>query len=215
MTRSWVSEKTVDELSLVREPTKASRSYSLTDSLAAPLQQTSIPPPPPPTSSVSLTTSTQALRSSSGSLTSGSTSSDNSRPLSLEDEGQQEDLDKKSSSFWLFGRKSVDQVPYATLHRSPRHFSFEELNGKKPSLSDCRMQREGSQNSLTIFRKDFWKNTQQKQTDLQKKGPSSSTATDYRQVTNKNLKHVLGSPHPLDQSPSSELPDFQWEYSCN
>lgn len=198
----------MDELSLVREPTKTSRSYSLTDSLAAPLQQSSSVPPPP-TSSTSLTTSTQVLRSSSGSMTSGSTSSNNSRPMSLEDEGQQDEMDKKSNSFWLFGRKSVDNnLQYGTLHRSPRHFSFEELNGKKPAINDCRMQREGSQSSLTIFRKDFWKNAQQKH---ERKGnnpsPSSSTVTEYRQITNKNLKNVLSSPHPLDSSS-----EFQWEY---
>lgn len=171
LTRSWVSEKTVDELSLVREPTKTARSYSVTDSLAC--QPSSVIPPI--TSSVSLTTTT---RSSSGSLTS---SSSNSRPLSLEDELEQDELERKSSTtgFWLFGRKSADQGylksssssdSLGTMQRSPRHFSFEELNNtamiKSNSLkqstlsidSTQRMQREGSQSSLsTLFRKDFWK----------------------------------------------------------
>lgn len=130
---------------------------------------------PPITSSVSLTTTT---RSSSGSLTS---SSSNSRPLSLEDELDQDELERKSSTtgFWLFNRKSSDQGylkssssndSFGTMQRSPRHFSFEELNNaaiiKSNSLkqstlstdSTQRMQREGSQSSLsTIFRKDFWK----------------------------------------------------------
>lgn len=170
MTRSWVSEKTVDELSLVREPTKTARSYSVTESLANPPNSAT----PPITSSVSLTTTT---RSSSGSLTS---SSSNSRPISLEDELEDE-LERKSSvtttGFWLFNRKSSDQGclkpcndSFGTMQRSPRHFSFEELNNAamiksqslKPSTlsndSTHRMQREGSQSSLsTIFRKDFWK----------------------------------------------------------
>ncbi|KAG2197163.1 hypothetical protein INT47_009470 [Mucor saturninus] len=166
LTRSWVSEKTVDELSLVREPTKTARSYSVTESLAnGPTSAT-----PPITSSVSLTTTT---RSSSGSLTS---SSSNSRPISLEDELEQDEMERKSSTstgFWLFNRKSTDagylksNDSFGTMQRSPRHFSFEELNNaamiKSQSLkpyndSTHRMQREGSQSSLsTIFRKDFWK----------------------------------------------------------
>lgn len=173
----------MDELSLIREPAKTARSYSVTD---VPNQQT--PPPPPITSSVSLTTSA-TTRSSSGSLTTSSSS--NSRPLSIEDEEdsqQQGDeftlVERKASTggFWLFGRKSADQGylkdggGFGTLQRSPRHFSFEELNStvltssatvrlkkQSPALSidssTVRMQREGSQGSLasSIFRKDFWK----------------------------------------------------------
>lgn len=187
LTRSWVSEKTVDELSLVREPTK--RSFSVTDSLAsAPAftscSSTTLPAPPPITSSVSLTTTT---RSSSGSLTS---SSSNSRPLSLDDDADDEIIERKGSiggggGFWLFGRKSVDQghhkssnEQFGTLTRSPKHFSFEDLHNnaaattrgnsmkkQQSSLSidsnTVKMQREGSQSSLasSIFKKDFWKNS--------------------------------------------------------
>jgi hypothetical protein len=176
----------VDELSLLREPTKTARSSSVTD---VPQQQNQ-PQPPRMTSSVSLTTTTTTTtRSSSGSLTS---SGSNSRPLSLEDELDRQQnsdefllVERKASTggFWLFGRNSVDQgylkdgsSGFGTLQRSPRHFSFEDLNSTTSSSSatvklkkqvstlsidssTVRMQREGSQNSLasSIFRKDFWK----------------------------------------------------------
>ncbi|KAF1796339.1 ras guanine nucleotide exchange factor domain-containing protein [Mucor lusitanicus] len=302
LTRSWVSEKTVDELSLVREPTK--RSVSVTDSLASSShhyhhasQQQTPPPPPPPlmTHSVSLTTHEQGgLRSSSGSFTSGGSNSSNSRPISLEDEQQQHQhehdmLDRKNTGFWLFGRKSADQgylketSAYGTMQRSPRHFSFEDLNAntttgsRKPSSSaitaldgTCRMHREGSQGSLasSIFRKDFWKGNsggggndkqvQQRapllsfhsdplflqQQQQQRKGSgsvlvhpspstscSTSTSVASKPLTNKNLRHVLSSPHPLDApssttttaslktatsttsttTPSSEISSFTWD----
>ncbi|CEP11506.1 hypothetical protein [Parasitella parasitica] len=303
LTRSWVSEKTVDELSLVREPTK--RSFSVVDSLSTQQNQQLPPAPPPLTSSVSLTTATDQqqqqqqqqggiLRSSSGSFTSGGSNSSNSRPISLEDDQQEaEILDKKNTGFWLFGRKSADQgylkeaSTYGTMQRSPRHFSFEDLNRKQhatiPSISPqenstsstFRMNREGSQSSLAsaIFRKDFWKggNQQQQQQPkgplmsfnsdpslMQRKGssassvsvhlspstsasalPSSAVATtdasvsntaasssssSNRPLNNKNLRHVLSSPHPLDLSssnspttagpaatPLSEISSFNWD----
>jgi hypothetical protein len=194
----------VDELSLVREPTK--RSQSVTESTTP--QFSNFPPVPPPiATSVSQTTTNSTLggpRSSSGSLTSAGSTSSNSRPISLEDDLEQEsaaaatDSSKKpnTGSFWLFGRKSVDHgylkgssqpavvvESYGTMQRSPRHFSFEELNAvasstKKHSTisaatfhhhlqqlensngsSSFRMHREGSQGSLasSIFRKEFWK----------------------------------------------------------
>ncbi|RCH96593.1 hypothetical protein CU098_005318, partial [Rhizopus stolonifer] len=222
LTRSWVSEKAVDELSLVREPTKTMRSYSATESLS--LQQGKsmscenmmlalATTPPVLATSISLTTSSSfgGTRNSSGSLTSGGTmSSNNSRPVSLEDDEdkQENDLDKKvpTSSFWLFGRKSVDNghPNIGTMHRSPRHFSFDELNeSKKPNIKSSvvssgsqpytttdigtfRIHREGSQGSLSIFRKDFWKSnhTQRFQTD---------SYQDSGQMSN-----ILTSPHPLD-----------------
>ncbi|GAN07877.1 hypothetical protein MAM1_0180d07381 [Mucor ambiguus] len=289
LTRSWVSEKTVDELSLVREPTK--RSVSVTESLAsshhhhASQQQTPPPPPPLMTNSVSLTTHDQqqqsGLRSSSGSFTSGGSNSSNSRPISLEDEQQQHEnemLDKKNTGFWLFGRKSADQgylkeaSAYGTMQRSPRHFSFEDLNAnmtsrKQPSATTtldgtCRMHREGSQGSLasSIFRKDFWKggggssssnDKQQLQQRVpllsfysdpsfmpqQRKGSSSvlvhpspstssstTTSVASKPLNNKNLRHALSSPHPLDSpsatlktatsattTPSSEISSFTWD----
>ncbi|KAK4511849.1 uncharacterized protein ATC70_003848 [Mucor velutinosus] len=284
LTRSWVSEKTVDELSLVREPTK--RSVSVTDSLASShhhhhASQHQVPPPPPPlmTHSVSLTTHDQqqqqqgGLRSSSGSFTSGGSNSSNSRPISLEDEQHENDvLDRKNTGFWLFGRKSADQgylkeaSAYGTMQRSPRHFSFEDLNAnattrKQPSAvttldGTCRMHREGSQGSLasSIFRKEFWKGSNGNNNDkqqLQQRAPllsfhsdpsfmqqrkgsssmlvhpspstSSSTTTSVasKPMNNKNLRHVLSSPHPLDSpsataasttaTPSSEISSFSWD----
>lgn len=241
------------------------------------------------TQSVSLTTHDQqqqqgGLRSSSGSFTSGGSNSSNSRPISIEDEQQHESdmLDKKNTGFWLFGRKSADQgylkeaSAYGTMQRSPRHFSFEDLNAnttanrKQPNLSSAvttldgtyRMHREGSQGSLasSIFRKDFWKSggnnndKQQQQQQQQQRAPllsfhsdpsfmpqqrkgsssvlvhpslstSSSTSTTLSSATskplnNKNLRHVLSSPHPLDSpatasskltTPSSEISSFNWD----
>ncbi|KAI8640497.1 ras guanine nucleotide exchange factor domain-containing protein [Parasitella parasitica] len=315
LTRSWVSEKTVDELSLVREPTK--RSFSVADSLSSHQNQQVPPTPPPLTSSVSLTTTDQhhqqqqqggILRSSSGSFTSGGSNSSNSRPISLEDDQQEaEVMDKKNTGFWLFGRKSADQgylketSAFGTMQRSPRHFSFEDLNRKQhatiPSISSqennssgtFRMNREGSQSSLAsaIFRKDFWKGGSQQQQQQHSKGPltsfnsdpslmqrkgstassvsvhlspstsssalftasavaaasaatSGNTATaaaaaaaatvtpspssSNRTLNNKNLRHVLSSPHPLDLSsstsptavapattPLSEISSFNWD----
>ncbi|GAA5795131.1 hypothetical protein HPULCUR_000483 [Helicostylum pulchrum] len=241
LTRSWVSEKTVDELSLVREPTKTARSYSITDSLASPIANAL----PPITSSVSLTTTT---RSSSGSMTS---SSSNSRPLSLEDELDQEDLDRKSSTtgFWLFGRKTNDSnclkpcgsnESFGTMQRSPRHFSFEEISSNNMVKSSSfkqgtiTMQREGSQNSLSIFRKDFWKGGTTSNRNpllnfnsdpsllssagIQRKGsssslihPSPSSSTDTSNFHQKKL--LVASPHPLDSTctPLSEISSFNWD----
>ncbi|KAI8354125.1 ras guanine nucleotide exchange factor domain-containing protein [Choanephora cucurbitarum] len=188
LTRSWVSEKTVDELSLAREPTKTTRSHSATESLAfhqgksiSCENMSSSSQPPILTTSHSLTTT---VRDSSGSLTS-SESSNPSRPESMEEviekhehESTSEKKPIPTGSFWLFGRKSVDQkseIGMGTMQRSPRHFSFDELNDTKKqtklpsSTISCpsdayRMHREGSQGSLSIFRKEFWKhqNNQQK-----------------------------------------------------
>ncbi|KAG1467887.1 hypothetical protein G6F56_004157 [Rhizopus delemar] len=134
LTRPWVNEKAVDELSALREPTKANAVM---------------------TSSVSLTTT----RSSSSSMTSSSTGP--SRPLSLEDD-EEDYFDKKTSGFRLFGRKSTDRPieQFATLHRSPRHFSFDEINVEEPDENTCMKKRcpGTNQGSLAIFRKDFWKN---------------------------------------------------------
>jgi hypothetical protein len=285
-------------LSLVREPTK--RSIFATDSLSSHHHHQQLPPQPPPliTASVISTKNDQqqqeqeqkqqgGLRRSSGSFTSGGSNSSNSRPISLEDEQQQENemMDKKNTGFWLFSRKSTDQgylketSAYGTMQRSPRHFSFEDLNSNRkqhttiPSLSQensggaFRMHREGSQGSLasSIFRKDFWKggNQQQQQHQhqqqrnpltsfnsdpslMQSKGsaassvlvhPSLSTsstststsvviASSNRPLNNKNLKHVLSSPHPLDvpstkteittiptttTTPLSEISTFSWD----
>jgi hypothetical protein len=225
-----VSEKTVDELSLVRESTtKTYRSYSVPDS-STPLQRAysaggvNLPPPPVPplvTSSISSTTnnSVDVLRNSSGSMTSVSSSS---RPISLEDD----DADRKSS-FWPFGRKSVDQGTIKSqaeqnISRSPKHFSFEEVSGankKTPTTTDCRMQREGSQGSLasSIFRKDFWKTSQQRSPMISYNSDSnvlmqrkeSSADTEYRQILNRNLNNSL--PSTINSTPSSEIINFHWE----
>lgn len=254
MTRSWVSEKTVDELSLVREPTKTVRSYSVTESLASP--STNVPPI---IGSVSLTT-----RDSSGSMTS---SSSNSRPLSLEDElAEGDELERKASvsngtggggggGFWPFGRKASDagsllkpcgsNESFGTMQRSPRHFSFEELSSQTMVKSQSFkhgtvMQREGSQNSLSIFRKDFWKpaaaaaaatgtttsnrnpllnfNSDPSLLVIQRKGssaslvhPSPSSSTDTNELTQFQKKLVV-SPHPLDTgTPLSEVSSFNWD----
>ncbi|KAI9249048.1 ras guanine nucleotide exchange factor domain-containing protein [Sporodiniella umbellata] len=100
LTRPWVNEKAVDELSVLREPTKSVM-----------------------TSSVSLT----PTRSSTSSLTSSSTGP--SRPLSLEDEEDYFDK-KMVPGFRLFGRKSTDRAtePAGTLQRSPRYFSLDEIH---------------------------------------------------------------------------------------
>jgi hypothetical protein len=258
LTRSWVSEKTVDELSLVREPPKTCRSYSATDTLCPPSLQPSM------TSSVSLTTSHQhslhpGLRSSSGSLTASgsstggeSSSRTSSRPMSLEDDvmdEQKDDLKDMKNGFWLFGRKSVDQSylkatqttqlsePVMTtmggLHRSPRHFSFDELNKGKRQPETMRIQREGSQGSFTLFRKDFWKSEEKKQDTIKPKtltrrgsysslvphqpnDSSSSPPPDqqrtYNTISPGKLKHALSSPHPLDASAKTTYNDsiMQW-----
>ncbi|KAI8139548.1 ras guanine nucleotide exchange factor domain-containing protein [Fennellomyces sp. T-0311] len=146
LTRTWVSEKTVDELSLLREPPKVMRSCSATDHTIS---------------------YESGLWSSSASLLSfvGSNIS-SSRPVSLEDD---EDDDNDSdggqppNKFWVFGRKSVDHqqkkpimettVPIPAIkhrrHRISRHFSFEDLEARK------QQQQQQQQPSLSIFRKDF------------------------------------------------------------
>ncbi|KAF7723679.1 hypothetical protein EC973_001770 [Apophysomyces ossiformis] len=178
LTRSWVGEKVVDELSVLREPPKAVRSNSATD----PVTGTATHP--------------NSLRSSSGSLSSSS----DSRPISIEDStecveaGQDDDemkQDKKDgwSAFWLFGRKSMDhgmgrpiintssgagpslsaESP-TSMMRSPRHFSFDEhvddnvprRERKFETVRERITMREGSfssQGSLaaSIFRKEFWR----------------------------------------------------------
>lgn len=207
LTRSWVSEKTVDELSLVREPTtKNVRSYSVhttTESpttLAVPLKRAQSagggvyiqsPPPVPPlhiTSSDSSVTNQSTDTSTRNSITSASSSS---RPTSLE-ESDMDNNRKSSGGFWLFGRKSTDQAFLCKeqTNRSPKQFSFVE-DAKR---LDCRMQREESQGSLasSIFRKDFWKN---------------------------QPRVVHGDPVPLERkessssaiTPSFEIINFSWE----
>ncbi|KAG1465489.1 hypothetical protein G6F56_004874 [Rhizopus delemar] len=148
LTRPWVSEKMVDELCLLREPHK-----------------------PNLASSTSLTTT----RSSAGSLTSNST---HSRPLSLEDDIE----DEKRPVYWLFGRKSVDHHTAlksfdATLHRSPRHFSFDELKEEE--------EEKKTSNSLSIFRKDFWKSNNNK-----------LTMTSF--ISDPSLSRNADFSHPLD-----------------
>ena len=202
----------MDELSLVREPTK--RSHSVTESLAnSAANATMVAVPPHVVSSVSLTTTT---RSSSGSLTS---SSSNSRPLSLEDDlepytGEMERKSSASGGFWLFGRKSVDQGQ-CTLQRSPRHFSFEELNNnaliknnlrkQQSSLSvdstNTKMQREGSQSSLasSIFKKDFWKAGSTTPVSSTGRNPLLNFHSDPSMITTMQRK---GSTTSMNPSPS-------------
>lgn len=253
LTRSWVSEKTVDELSLVREPTK--RSQSVTESIVPPSNASAVQPTM--VTSVSQTTTNSALdgpRSSSGSLTSGGSTSSNSRPISLEDDLEQEepsvaDSSKKPNigSFWLFGRKSVDHgylksnssnqsalvvETYGTMQRSPRHFSFEELNssvntkkhstisaatfhhhlqqlencggGGGSSSSTMRMHREGSQGSLasSIFRKEFWKSNQQ---STSTRRPLTSFHSDPSMVSSMQRKGSFSSSSLIHPSPSTSL----------
>lgn len=235
----------MDELSLVREPTK--RSQSVAESITA----ISISNSHSMTTSMTQTSTNLSLvgaRSSSGSLTSGGSTSSNSRPISLEDGLEQDDsatadTSKKpsTSSFWLFGRKSADQgylkstnqpavavETYGTLQRSPRHFSFEELNGvsstkkhstisstmfhhhlqqleNNSSISTIRMHRDGSQGSLasSIFRKDFWKSNNPHQQQSTKQ-PLMSFHSDPSMISSMQRKGSFSSSliHP---SPSTSL----------
>lgn len=222
----------MDELSLVREPTK--RSFSVTDSLAsaptfASCSSTTLPAPPPMTSSVSLTTTT---RSSSGSLTS---SDSNSRPLSLDDDADDETIERKGSmggsgGFWLFGRKSVDQghlkssnEQFGTLTRSPKHFSFEDLHNnagvttrgssvkkQQSSLSidsnTIKMQREGSQSSLasSIFKKDFWKNSNANNTSTASgRNPLLNFHSDPSMITSVSVQRKGSTSSLIHLSPST------------
>ncbi|KAG1055574.1 hypothetical protein G6F46_001908 [Rhizopus delemar] len=199
LTRPWVNEKTVDELCALREPAR--------------------PNGVPLTSSVSLTTT----RSSSGSLTSSSTSP--SRPLSLEDEEDYFDR-KPMSGFWLFGRKSVDHntalkqqqqhqhqsiESFATLHRSPRHFSFDEINVDDDGENTCIKKRypgtvtSQSNNSLAIFRKEFWKNNNN--TAQTHKFSLASFNSDPSLST---VAQSTSSPHPLDSTQTDSSSSFIW-----
>ncbi|KAI8979345.1 hypothetical protein BDF20DRAFT_1000679 [Mycotypha africana] len=229
LTRQWVSERAVDELSLRREPppTKGAKNYGVvtSDTSSAPAQN-NLPQLTHPTPSSNHSTLDEILRSSTGSSTSSMTESAGSlsRPLSLEsdtEKKQQQDtaiivstVDNRKPSLgnlWLFGRKSADQgflkcsrshgadpidpaptleethptsITAVSIHRSPRHFSFDQVNSATissyshlanmdrkhfkytPPLSvnedifgTHRIQREGSQPSLpSIFRKEFWNN---------------------------------------------------------
>ncbi|KAI8878459.1 hypothetical protein K501DRAFT_31239 [Backusella circina FSU 941] len=194
------------------------------------------------------------LRSSSGSLTASgsstggeSSSRTSSRPMSLEDDvidEQKDDFKDMKNGFWLFGRKSVDQsylkaaqttqisepimTTMGNLHRSPRHFSFDELNKGKKQTETMRIQREGSQGSFTLFRKDFWKSEEKKQDTikpktLSRRGSYSSLVQQqsndnnsssllnqqrsYNTISPGKLKHALSSPHPLDASANSTYHD--------
>ncbi|KAI9469012.1 MAG: ras guanine nucleotide exchange factor domain-containing protein [Benjaminiella poitrasii] len=221
LTRSWVSEKTVDELSLIREPTKLPvRNHSVPDLQPSLLSSGRMNHHPTvasfPSNSFHLTSAItgpheDGLRNSSGSLTSNgdsSSSSNNSRPVSIDEEIMEKQQDEHYTNnshnrkltmgnFWIFGRKSADQgflktepPLYGVIQRSPRHFSFGELNGShKDVLSNSRQQtptssfsqttctasslleqhnqgivrvhREGSLlSAASFFRKDFWKGTQ-------------------------------------------------------
>ncbi|KAG0742442.1 hypothetical protein G6F57_000028 [Rhizopus arrhizus] len=146
LTRPWVNEKTVDELCVLREPTKPQGGVILT-------------------SSVSLTT---AIESSTNSLSSTTTTT--GRPLSLEDSNY---FHKKiNTGFWLFGRKSVDHHTalqslnsFDTLYHSSNRLSFDnddegEEKDEKEYLKKKHYGTMSSQsnNSLAIFRKDYWKN---------------------------------------------------------
>ncbi|KAI9254669.1 ras guanine nucleotide exchange factor domain-containing protein [Sporodiniella umbellata] len=158
LTRPWVNEKTVDELCLLREPSKVNTVLA---------------------SSTSLTTT----GSSSASLASNSLSS--SRPVSLEEEEAVEVFDR-NPIYWLFGRKSVDHSaalkPDISLHRSLRHFSFDDINEEHKKKTE----ENGHHNqSLAIFRKDFWK--QQKSTI------GTFNSDPFLSVPN------VSSPHPLDK----------------
>ncbi|ORE05329.1 ras GEF [Rhizopus microsporus var. microsporus] len=197
LTRPWVNEKTVDELCVLREPTKANGGICLT-------------------SSVSLTTT----RSSSGSLTSSSTSP--SRPLSLEDE--EDYFERKSSAgFWLFGRKSVDQSTafkpvesFATLHRSPRHFSFDEVNTDNDENVCIKKRYHGtvtsqSSSSLAIFRKDFWKNNSNTNGSSASNGSNKFSIISFNSEPSiSSVTHNTASPHPLDNSQSDTSSSFVW-----
>ncbi len=141
-----MNEKTVDELCVLREPTKPQGGVILT-------------------SSVSLTT---AIESSTNSLSSTTTTT--GRPLSLEDSNY---FHKKiNTGFWLFGRKSVDHHTalqslnsFDTLYHSSNRLSFDnddegEEKDEKEYLKKKHYGTMSSQsnNSLAIFRKDYWKN---------------------------------------------------------
>ncbi|KAI8997856.1 ras guanine nucleotide exchange factor domain-containing protein [Pilobolus umbonatus] len=208
LTRSWVSEKTVDELSQIREPTKSARSYSVTESL---------PPLIPSLSS--------GLRDSSGSLSASVSSSDNSRPISLEDDSETQQEDDKKSAFWIFSkRKSIDQGymkdSYNPIQRTNRHFSLTDVNNTPKSFNPkkkesglsveithtVKMQREGSMPS--IFRKDFWKSS-----NTERRQPLISFHSDQTLMTTSPMKESYTTTtfdhpihykytqlHPLDSS---------------
>ncbi|KAI9314618.1 ras guanine nucleotide exchange factor domain-containing protein [Dichotomocladium elegans] len=147
LTRCWVSEKAVDELSLLLEP----------------------PPPKVLRSNSAFEESTQSVWSSTSSLLSfvvSSTPSSSSRPVSLEDdEINVGDCDDKRA--WLMGRKSVDHnIKNKRQFRLSRHFSFEDLEGH-------RQKQQQQQQGLSLFRKDFsfWRSA------TTTPSPSTSTST--------------------------------------
>ncbi|KAG0170778.1 hypothetical protein DFQ30_002006 [Apophysomyces sp. BC1015] len=237
LTRSWVGEKVVDELSVLREPPKTVRSNSATD----------------PTTTT--TTNVGGPRSSSGSLSSSS----DSRPISIEDSTEcvdvvQDDDDSKHdkkdgwSAFWLFGRKSMDHgmgrpiigaaggagssLPTDSnnnlMMRSPRHFSFEEhvddnaprRDRKYETVRERMPQREGSfssQGSLaaSIFRKDFWRSnsivSQETGSKPMQKSFSGLTDSHMLHPQYKSSPTLSGKPHTVRRrrSSSTSLPQIK------
>ncbi|ORY97240.1 ras guanine nucleotide exchange factor domain-containing protein [Syncephalastrum racemosum] len=175
LTRSWVSEKSVDELSLLREPT--SNKYSNTSSANHPISG----------GSIRTLEGSSALWSSSGCLSLSSASNSSSRPTSLEEE-EEPRLPQQQSKFWMFGRKSIDNA-YPTSNagvtittppstalpshllekRLSRHFSFEDLDRRQPLL----------------FRRKKWESSR-----------SSLDEDDRRNSL--DISFISSSPHPLD-----------------
>ncbi|KAI9496693.1 ras guanine nucleotide exchange factor domain-containing protein [Zychaea mexicana] len=216
LTRSWVSEKTVDELSLLREPPKVMRSCSATDhaiTYDGNLWSSS-------GSFLSFVGGSSSGNNNSGGsiIGGGSTSSaSSSRPVSLEsdEDDNDSDVDKQNNKFWVFGRKSVDHqhshhqskkpvfdsnsnnvpmLPSATNHlrrdRLSRHFSFEDLNTRKHQQQQQQQQQQPT--SLSIFRKDFnfWRKEQQDAIE-----PSSPQhPLDYNPVYKRNSVTLLERP---------------------
>ncbi|KAG2222835.1 hypothetical protein INT45_000450, partial [Circinella minor] len=219
LTRSFVIEKTVDELSLFREPPKVMRSCSATDPATLIYDG--------------------GLWSSSGSLlsfvgTNSTASSSNSRPISLEsddDDNNDSDISNNNnnnnmSKFWVFGRKSVDHqhqrhnnqhplkktsfiditnnnnsnsviptlpnIPPKHLRRDrlSRHFSFEDLDAHKKHQHQ---QHQEQQQGLSIFRKEFsfWRKEQDGETSA---GTTTTTITEPP-------TSASDSQHPLDFNP--------------
>ncbi|KAI8391266.1 uncharacterized protein BYT42DRAFT_556233 [Radiomyces spectabilis] len=128
LTRPWVCEKTVDDMSLLREPPKTMRSQSTGDALSGlPIVTASTGAVPAvPCSTATNSPSNGELRSSSGSLTCGVASSTestgSSRPVSLEDDtdipmvcpSAPDCKQAHRPAFWLFARKWAEHHPSKT-----------------------------------------------------------------------------------------------------
>ncbi|KAI7869001.1 hypothetical protein BDF14DRAFT_1786720 [Spinellus fusiger] len=138
LTRPWVGEKTVDELSLLREPPKTMRSNSTTEVVS--MSNASLSGPSPPVQGpFNANGSAQEGLRNSGSSSGSSSGSGDSRPISIDDpseykptydveclpqalpgaglhklgpsmEESRQDKKETKTGFWLFGKKGMETL---------------------------------------------------------------------------------------------------------